>query len=71
MLPPEAIKQFKDLYHRHYNVEISDVEASLRANNLINLYWAVYGDGLAEERASPDPEEKDEVCSGSVCKSQD
>ena len=57
MLPPEAIDQFKELYLKHYKVELSREEASLRANNLLNLYKAVYGDGLAEERASPDDKE--------------
>jgi len=57
MLPPEAVKQFKDLYLKHYKVELTNEEASLRANNLLNLYKAVYGDGLAEERASPDDKE--------------
>ncbi|MEK6839908.1 MAG: hypothetical protein AABX72_03130 [Nanoarchaeota archaeon] len=46
MLTKEAIKQFKDLYFRHYKAELSDAEASLRANNLISLYEAVYGDLL-------------------------
>ena len=45
MLPPEAVKEYRELYLRHYGVELSDQEAALRANNLINFYKAVYIDG--------------------------
>lgn len=46
MLPKEAIKQFKDLYFKHYGIELTDTESSLKANNLMSLYEAVYGDLL-------------------------
>lgn len=42
MLPKEAIAEFKELYLKHYKVELADEEASLRANNLVALYEAVY-----------------------------
>jgi len=42
-LPREAIIEFKKLYKKHYGVELSDKEAEFRANNLVNLYDAVYG----------------------------
>ncbi len=44
MLPKEAIKEFKELYSKNYGLELSDEEASRRANNIIALYGAVYGD---------------------------
>ncbi len=44
MLPKEAIKEFKKLYLKHYGIELSDEEASYRANNLVALFGAVYGD---------------------------
>jgi hypothetical protein len=44
MLPKEAIEEFKKLYLKHYAVELSDEEASYRANNLVALFSAVYGD---------------------------
>ncbi len=44
MLPEEALKEFKKIYAKHYGVELSDEEASYRANNLVALYSAVYGD---------------------------
>lgn len=44
MLPDEAIKEFKKIYKRQYGIELSDEEASFRANNLIKLYQAVYTD---------------------------
>lgn len=42
MLPKEAIEEFKKLYKERYGIELSDEEASYRANNLVNLYKAVY-----------------------------
>jgi len=44
MLPKEAIEEFKKLYLKHYAVELSDEEATYRANNLVALFAAVYGD---------------------------
>ena len=43
MLPQEAITEFKELYRKRYGVDLSDEEASFRANNLVGLYKAVYG----------------------------
>jgi len=43
MLPQEAIKEYKEIYRKRYGVALGDEEASLRANNLIKLYKAVYG----------------------------
>ncbi len=43
MLPPEAITEYKKLYQERFKVELSDEEAVLRANNLVNLYEAVHG----------------------------
>jgi hypothetical protein len=44
MLPKEAIKEFKKLYLKNYGIQLSDEEATHRANNLVALYTAVYGD---------------------------
>jgi len=43
MLPKEAIKEYKILYKKRFGVDLNDVEASFRANNLVNLYKAVLG----------------------------
>ena len=43
MLPKEAVKEFKDLFRKIYKIELSDEEAFFRANNLFNLYEAIYG----------------------------
>ncbi len=42
MLPTKAIEEFKVLYKKHYGLDISDQEASRRANNLVNLYKIIY-----------------------------
>jgi hypothetical protein len=42
MLPQKAIDQFKELYKKRFGIELDDKEAEFRANNLINLYKAVY-----------------------------
>ncbi len=44
MLPKEAIKEFKRLYAKNYGIELSDEEATRRAENFVGLYEAVYGD---------------------------
>lgn len=44
MLSPQAIEEYKVLYEKRFNVVLSDKEASFRANNLVNLYKAVYSD---------------------------
>ncbi len=52
MLPKEAIEEYKKLYAKNYGVELSDEEATRRANNLVALYMAVYGNtsGLIENK---------------------
>lgn len=42
MLPQQAIQEFKELYKKRYGVELSDEEASGRANRLFNLYKVTY-----------------------------
>ena len=44
MLPKEAIKEFQVLYQKRFGIDLSDQEATLRANNLVNLYKFVYGE---------------------------
>lgn len=44
MLSHEAIEEFKKLYLAQFGVALDDAEASRRANNLINLYKAVFSD---------------------------
>lgn len=46
MLPKEAIEEFKRLYAKNYGIDLSDEEATRRANNLVALYTAVYGDNF-------------------------
>lgn len=43
MLPEEAIAEYKGLYKQMHNIELDDAEASLRANNIVDLYQAVFG----------------------------
>ena len=43
MLPEQAITEYKKLYEARYGVVLSDTEASLRANNLVNFYKATLG----------------------------
>lgn len=45
MLPQEAIEEYKKLYKQRFGVDLSNEEASFRANNLVKLYKAVYGQG--------------------------
>jgi hypothetical protein len=53
MLPKEAITEYKVIYQKLYGVLLSDEEATLRANNLVDLYKTVYGQGtfpIVEEK---------------------
>ncbi len=49
MLPKEAIEEFKKLYLQRFKVQLTDAEASFRANNLVNLFKFVY------EESEPGP----------------
>ncbi|MGD0976881.1 MAG: hypothetical protein ABR875_01115 [Minisyncoccia bacterium] len=49
LLPKEAIEEFKNLYQKRFKIQLTDAEASFRANNLVNLYKIVYG----EQEAGP------------------
>jgi len=44
MIPKEAVEEFKKLYFKNYGIELSEEEATRRANNFVGLYEAVYGD---------------------------
>lgn len=44
MLPKKAVEEFKRVYKKSYNIELSDEEAEIKANNLVRLYQAVYSD---------------------------
>jgi hypothetical protein len=44
MLPPDAIKEFKEIYLKIYGIELLEEEAVLRANNLVALYQIVLED---------------------------
>jgi len=46
MLPKKAIEEFKKIYKKSYGVELSDDEATDKANRLVNLYKAVYADEI-------------------------
>ena len=50
MLPPEAIQEYKILYKKRFGVDLSDADASFRANNLISLYKAVLGANEPSEK---------------------
>ena len=39
----EAIEEYKKLYEKRFGVILNDIEASLRANNLVNFYKATLG----------------------------
>jgi hypothetical protein len=49
MLPKDAIDEFKKLYKARFKVDLSDEEAALRANNLVNLYEVVYGSSFGKQ----------------------
>lgn len=58
MLPKEAVEEFKQIYKRVFNEELTDDEASRRANNLVNLYQVVYGDSTNSPQLQNDNEQQ-------------
>lgn len=54
MLPEQAITEYKKLYEARYGVVLSDAEASLRANNLVNFYTATLGSEHSSETKEVD-----------------
>lgn len=44
MLPKKAIEEFKRIYRKSYNIELTNEEAADKANRLVQLYRAVYSD---------------------------
>jgi len=58
MLPKEAIEEFKKLYKNRFGIELSDEEASRRANNLVNLYKAVYSEPSFGQLKDPEKEKE-------------
>jgi hypothetical protein len=55
MLPNKAVQKFKELYKKRFGKELSDQEASYRANNLFNLYKVTY---MPESIIEPEPTKK-------------
>ena len=49
MFSPEELKEFKDIYLKEFGEEIDDRTALELAQNLINLYGAVYGNHQEEK----------------------
>jgi len=43
MVPKKLLKQFKEIYQKEFQVELSDDEALKKAVQLLELYRAVYG----------------------------
>ncbi|UMX47363.1 MAG: hypothetical protein L7H18_02840 [Candidatus Nealsonbacteria bacterium DGGOD1a] len=43
MLPQKAVDEFKRIYCRIYKIQLSDTEASEKANRFVEFYKAVYG----------------------------
>ena len=44
MLPKKAVEEFKKIYRKCYNIELTNEEAADKANRLVRLYRAVYSD---------------------------
>lgn len=42
MLPQEAIDDFKKIWHKNFNEDISDEKATEEAMNLLNLFNVIY-----------------------------
>lgn len=54
MLSKEAIEEYKKLYKDRFQVDISDDEAVIRANNLVNLYKLIFEDTFFDKSKNED-----------------
>jgi hypothetical protein len=54
LLPKEAIDEYKILYKERFGVDLTDAEASFRANHLVDLYKAVRSDEEQSEESDYD-----------------
>ena len=43
MLTKRSLRKFKTLYEKHFGEKLSDKEAERKADHLVNIYRAVYG----------------------------
>ncbi|MDD5688666.1 MAG: hypothetical protein PHQ76_00090 [Caldisericia bacterium] len=59
-LPKEAIDEFKEIYKKNYEKELTDAEASEAANNLVGLFKLLYDCSIKElqrkQRLKKEPE---------------
>jgi len=49
MISQTSLEKFKEIYQRTFNERLDDAEALDRANRLLNIYLAVYGNPLEEK----------------------
>lgn len=42
-LTKKSLRKFKTLYEKYFGEKLSDKEAERKADNLVNIYRAVYG----------------------------
>jgi hypothetical protein len=50
MLPKEAIEEFKKIYKKTFNGELSNDEALYKASMLLNLYKTVWGSDFLNKK---------------------
>lgn len=43
MISEKALKEFKEIYKKEFNIDLSDQDALEKATKLLNLMKAVYG----------------------------
>jgi hypothetical protein len=50
MLPKDAIEEFKKIYKKKFNEELSNEEAIYKASTLLNLYKTVWGSDFLNKK---------------------
>jgi len=61
MISQTSLEKFKEIYKGTFNEELDDAEALGRANYLVNIYLAVYGDPFDYKSRQEEPEMELEV----------
>ena len=49
MISKKSLNKFKAIYKKEFGKDLSDEETSRKANYLLNIYRAVYGDGFSKD----------------------
>ena len=48
MISKKSLREFVEIYKKKYGIELTEKEAEIKANALLRLYKAIFGDPLLD-----------------------